>query len=65
MADPKGFMTTDRELPTRRPVDIRLQYWREVYQEFGEANVEKQAGRCIDCGIPFCHGGCPLGNLIP
>ncbi len=65
MADPKGFMTTDRELPTRRPVDIRLQDWREVYQEFGEAKVEKQAGRCMDCGIPFCHGGCPLGNLIP
>lgn len=65
MADPKGFMTTDRELPTRRPVDIRLQDWREVYQEFGEAKVEKQAGRCMDCGIPFCHNGCPLGNLIP
>jgi glutamate synthase (NADPH/NADH) small chain len=65
VADPKGFMTTDRELPTRRPVDIRLQDWREVYQEFGEAKVEKQAGRCMDCGIPFCHNGCPLGNLIP
>ena len=65
MADPKGFMTTDRELPTRRPVDIRLQDWREVYQEFGESRVEKQAGRCMDCGIPFCHNGCPLGNLIP
>ncbi len=65
MADPKGFLTSDRELPTRRPVDIRLQDWREVYQEFGADRLEKQAGRCMDCGIPFCHNGCPLGNLIP
>ncbi|CAB4832977.1 MAG: glutamate synthase small subunit [Actinobacteria bacterium] len=65
MADPRGFLTSDRELPTRRPVDIRLQDWREVYQEFGTDRLEKQAGRCMDCGIPFCHNGCPLGNLIP
>ena len=65
MADPKGFLTSDRELPSRRPVDIRLQDWREVYQEFGTDRLEKQAGRCMDCGIPFCHNGCPLGNLIP
>ncbi|CAB4738963.1 MAG: glutamate synthase small subunit [Actinobacteria bacterium] len=65
MADPKGFLTSDRELPIRRPVDIRLQDWREVYQEFGGDRLEKQAGRCMDCGIPFCHNGCPLGNLIP
>jgi glutamate synthase (NADPH) small chain len=65
VADPKGFLTSDRELPSRRPVDIRLQDWREVYQEFGTDRLEKQAGRCMDCGIPFCHNGCPLGNLIP
>lgn len=65
MADPKGFLSTDRELPVRRPVDIRLQDWREVYLEFGAERLEKQAGRCMDCGIPFCHNGCPLGNLIP
>ncbi|MSO26669.1 MAG: glutamate synthase subunit beta [Candidatus Nanopelagicales bacterium] len=65
MADPKGFLNTDRELPVRRPVDIRLQDWREVYLEFGTDRLEKQAGRCMDCGIPFCHNGCPLGNLIP
>ena len=65
MADPKGFLTSDRELPIRRPVDIRLQDWREVYQEFGADRLEKQAGRCMDCGIPFCHNGCPLGKLIP
>jgi glutamate synthase (NADPH/NADH) small chain len=65
MADPKGFMTTKRETPARRPVDIRIQDFREVYTEFAGSRLEKQAGRCMDCGIPFCHQGCPLGNLIP
>ena len=65
MADPKGFLTTPRQTPARRPVDIRLQDWREVYTEFGRGDLERQAGRCMDCGIPFCHNGCPLGNLIP
>lgn len=65
MGDPKGFLTTDRQLPTRRPVDIRIRDWREVYEDFDTRNVEEQAGRCMDCGIPFCHDGCPLGNLIP
>jgi glutamate synthase (NADPH/NADH) small chain len=65
MADPKGFMTTRRETPARRPVDVRIQDWHEVYTEFAHSKLEKQAGRCMDCGIPFCHQGCPLGNLIP
>ncbi len=65
MGDPRGFMTTDRELPKRRPVDIRIRDWREVYEDFEPKDVESQAGRCMDCGIPFCHNGCPLGNLIP
>jgi glutamate synthase (NADPH) small chain len=65
VADPKGFLTTGRELPTRRPVDVRIQDWREVYEPFPAEHLEKQAGRCMDCGIPFCHNGCPLGNLIP
>ena len=65
MADPKGFLTTGRETPTRRPVDIRIRDWREVYEAFPADHLEKQAGRCMDCGIPFCHNGCPLGNLIP
>ncbi len=65
MGDPKGFLTTPREAPTRRPVDLRLMDWREVYEDFPRANLEKQAGRCMNCGIPFCHQGCPLGNLIP
>jgi glutamate synthase (NADPH/NADH) small chain len=65
MADPRGFMTTPRQLPARRPVDVRISDWREVYTEFGTDQLERQAGRCMDCGIPFCHSGCPLGNLIP
>ncbi len=65
MADPRGFMTTPRQTPARRPVDVRIQDWREVYTEFGHGELERQAGRCMDCGIPFCHNGCPLGNLIP
>jgi glutamate synthase (NADPH/NADH) small chain len=65
MADPKGFMTVGRELPQRRPVDVRIRDWREVYQDFGKSALEKQASRCMDCGIAFCHEGCPLGNLIP
>src|SRR5690349_19556870 len=65
MADPKGFLSTPREIPVRRPVDLRLQDWREVYEPFPPSRLERQAGRCMDCGIPFCHNGCPLGNLIP
>ncbi|MGV9367017.1 glutamate synthase subunit beta [Amycolatopsis sp. NPDC003731] len=65
MADPKGFLTTTREEPKRRPVDLRLMDWREVYEDFATMKLQKQAGRCMDCGIPFCHQGCPLGNLIP
>jgi glutamate synthase (NADPH) small chain len=65
MADPKGFLTVQRELPKRRPVDVRIKSWREVYKDFGRDRLEKQASRCMDCGIPFCHQGCPLGNLIP
>jgi glutamate synthase (NADPH/NADH) small chain len=66
VADPKGFLTVrDRELPSRRPVEIRLQDWREVYEDQDRTQLRRQAGRCMDCGIPFCHSGCPLGNLIP
>ncbi|WP_157244757.1 glutamate synthase subunit beta [Nonomuraea typhae] len=65
MADPKGFLTHGRELPARRPVDVRIQDWKEVYAGFPPAKLNQQAARCMDCGIPFCHNGCPLGNLIP
>ena len=68
MADPTGFLRHRRELPPRRPVPVRIQDWREVYegkQSFDAQKVSTQAGRCMDCGVPFCHNGCPLGNLIP
>jgi glutamate synthase (NADPH/NADH) small chain len=66
VADPKGFLNTPhRELPKRRPVDVRIRDWREVYAEQESGQLQRQAGRCMDCGIPFCHNGCPLGNLIP
>ncbi|WP_286927957.1 MULTISPECIES: glutamate synthase subunit beta [Aeromicrobium] len=69
MADPRGFMTTPRQVAERRPVEERVNDWNEVYP--GGAGrallpiISEQAGRCMDCGIPFCHQGCPLGNLIP
>ncbi len=65
MADPRGFMTYERELPSRRSVPVRLRDWREVYEDFSEDRLRRQAARCMDCGIPFCNNGCPLGNLIP
>ncbi|MEP6797755.1 MAG: glutamate synthase subunit beta [Lapillicoccus sp.] len=66
MADPQGFLKVrERELPTRRPVPVRIKDWKEVYQEQELGQLQRQAGRCMDCGIPFCHNGCPLGNLIP
>ncbi|MEZ0356517.1 glutamate synthase [Mycobacterium sp. ENV421] len=66
MGDPSGFLKiTARETPVRRPVDLRLKDWKEVYEDFSQDTLEKQASRCMDCGIPFCHNGCPLGNLIP
>jgi glutamate synthase (NADPH/NADH) small chain len=66
VADPRGFLSTrERELPKRRPVPVRLMDWREVYEQQDVAQVQRQAGRCMDCGIPFCHNGCPLGNRIP
>jgi glutamate synthase (NADPH) small chain len=69
VADPKGFLHTTREEAEKRPVDERVQDWHEVYpDEPGRVLlpiINKQAGRCMDCGIPFCHQGCPLGNLIP
>jgi glutamate synthase (NADPH/NADH) small chain len=66
MADPKGFLTTGREVATSRPVHERTKDWNEVYVPGSLLPIiSKQAGRCMDCGIPFCHNGCPLGNLIP
>jgi glutamate synthase (NADPH/NADH) small chain len=63
--DPSGFLKHGRELPARRPVPIRLRDWNEVYPAADDALTRAQATRCMDCGIPFCHEGCPLGNRIP
>ena len=65
MADIRGFLKHDRENPTRRPVPVRLLDWREVYEDFDQSALQEQASRCMDCGIPFCNSGCPLGNIIP
>jgi glutamate synthase (NADPH/NADH) small chain len=73
VADTTGFLKYDRALPPRRPVDVRILDWKDVYLARGEGEDEvfpvsllrQQAARCMDCGIPFCHHGCPLGNLIP
>ena len=65
MGDIQGFLKHGRELPSRRPVPVRLKDWKEVYEPFPEGKLETQASRCMDCGIPFCNQGCPLGNLIP
>ncbi|MEW2394878.1 glutamate synthase subunit beta [Streptomyces sp. NPDC046862] len=66
MADPKGFMTTPRQEWPRRPVEERVRDWDEVYVPGALLPIiSKQADRCMDCGIPFCHDACPLGNLIP
>lgn len=66
MADPKGFLRhTQRETAPRRPVEVRIGDWKEVYGPAEPSVVKRQASRCMDCGVPFCHHGCPLGNLIP
>lgn len=65
MGDARGFLKHDRRLPERRPVPVRLRDWREVYRDFPDETLREQAARCMDCGIPFCNQGCPLGNLIP
>ena len=65
MGKPTGFLEFPRELPTRRPIPERLHDFLEVYNPFPDEKLRAQGARCMDCGIPFCHQGCPLGNLIP
>ncbi len=65
MADPKGFLNYTRELPGKRDSKVRVEDYKELYVEFPEEKTNQQAARCMDCGIPFCHNGCPLGNIIP
>jgi len=60
-----GFMEYTRELPERRPVVERVNDWFEIYKAFPLDKVRTQGARCMDCGVPFCHTGCPLNNIIP
>src|SRR5215211_6390398 len=66
MGDPQGFLHhPERRLPTRRPIPVRVADWHEVYDPFAVDLLQTQASRCMNCGIPFCNHGCPLGNIIP
>ncbi|WP_115371597.1 glutamate synthase subunit beta [Adhaeribacter pallidiroseus] len=65
MGKPTGFMEYGRELPKKRDPKLRVNDYNELYEPFGEDKVQTQAARCMDCGVPFCHSGCPLGNIIP
>lgn len=66
MADPRGFLTYEHRADRpKRPVPVRILDWKEVQVEQDSATLKQQASRCMDCGVPFCHQGCPLGNLIP
>lgn len=65
MGDIRGFLKYTKELPEKEPVDERVHHYREFLKEFPEEKTRDQAARCMDCGIPFCHNGCPLGNVIP
>ena len=65
MGKPTGFKEFEREGPGRRPVSERVKDYREFYQEWPEQKVRDQGARCMNCAVPFCHTGCPLGNIIP
>lgn len=65
MADPRGFLKYTRELPSTRPPEERIKDYKELYEDFATEKTKEQAARCMDCGVPFCHNGCPLGNIIP
>jgi len=65
MGDPKGFTKYKRELPKKRSVKERIRDFKEIYEPFPKEKLKQQAARCMDCGMPTCHAGCPLGNLIP
>jgi glutamate synthase (NADPH/NADH) small chain len=65
MGKPTGFKEIPRELPKRRAVELRVLDWNEIYNPFPDERLRAQGARCMDCGIPFCHNGCPVGNIIP
>src|SRR2546430_3330970 len=65
MGKDTGFMEYTREMPQRRPVTERINDWFEIYLDFAEDKIRTQGARCMDCGVPFCHTGCPVSNIIP
>jgi glutamate synthase (NADPH/NADH) small chain len=65
MAKLTGFLEFTRELPEKRPVEERVNDYKEFVHRFSDEKLNQQAARCMDCGVPFCHNGCPLGNFIP
>ena len=65
MGKPTGFLEHTRELPTKRPPQERVNDYKEFVNRYSDEKLNQQSGRCMDCGIPFCHSGCPLGNVIP
>jgi glutamate synthase (NADPH/NADH) small chain len=65
MGKPTGFLEFKRELPKAKDSRERIKDYKEIYLDFGEQKTLDQASRCMDCGVPFCHSGCPLGNIIP
>ncbi len=65
MGKPTGFMEFGRELPTKRKIEERIKDYKEIELTLSDADAKKQSARCMDCGVPFCHNGCPLGNIIP
>ena len=65
MGKPTGFLEFTRELPAKRPVQERVNDYNEFIERYTDEKLNQQAARCMDCGIPFCHSGCPLGNVIP
>src|SRR6201989_2929752 len=65
MCKPTGFMEFTRELPAKKPVQERLQHYNEFIERYSDEKLNEQSARCMNCGVPFCHSGCPLGNVIP
>jgi len=65
MGKPTGFLEFTRELPAKRDVQERVHDYKEFIERFSEQKLNQQAARCMNCGVPFCHSGCPLGNVIP
>ncbi|HWC55284.1 MAG TPA: hypothetical protein VG676_16990, partial [Chitinophagaceae bacterium] len=65
MGKPTGFLEFTRELPGKRSVQERIQHFNEFVEPYSEDKLNQQAARCMNCGVPFCHHGCPLGNIIP